>query len=118
MKRTMIASALVVGLYAGTAAAADLPVGPAGTPWAPLIDTWTGFYIGVNAGGARSDNTVAYAQLGTFCQRLVHQYECDRRRAGGVQLADGLVRGRGGDRFGRTPLDCLLDVRAACRQCH
>jgi len=65
MKRTMIASALVVGLYAGTAAAADLPVGPAGTPWAPLIDTWTGFYIGVNAGGARSDNTVAYAQLGT-----------------------------------------------------
>jgi outer membrane immunogenic protein len=65
MKRTLIASALAVGLYAGTAAAADLPVGPVGTPWEPRIDIWTGFYIGVNAGAARSDNAVAYAQAVT-----------------------------------------------------
>jgi outer membrane immunogenic protein len=66
MKRTLIASVLALGLYVDPAPAADLPVkGPIGTPWAPGIDTWTGFYIGVNGGGAWSDNTVSYSQLGT-----------------------------------------------------
>ncbi|NIX76267.1 outer membrane protein [Microvirga terricola] len=56
MKKFLLASVALFGL-AGAAAAADLPVRAA--PPAPIvvpIFTWTGFYVGVNAGGAWSNN--------------------------------------------------------------
>jgi outer membrane immunogenic protein len=52
MKKLLLASVAIVG-FAGAASAADLPVRAA--PPAPIIAavpvfTWTGFYVGVNAG--------------------------------------------------------------------
>ncbi|MBM1175393.1 porin family protein, partial [Microvirga arabica] len=52
MKKILLASVALFG-FAGAAAAADLPVRSA--PPAPIIAaapifTWTGFYVGVNAG--------------------------------------------------------------------
>ena len=82
MKRTLIASALALGLHAGTAAAADFPVAPAGPPWAPLPITWTGFYIGVNGGGARSDNTATYAVTSGFASASF----TDTSAIGGAQV--------------------------------
>ena len=54
MKKILLASVALFGL-AGAASAADLPARAA--PPAPVIAaapifTWTGFYVGVNAGGA------------------------------------------------------------------
>jgi outer membrane immunogenic protein len=42
-------------LAAGTAVAADMPLKAPPPPAAPVM-TWTGFYIGLNAGGAWDDN--------------------------------------------------------------
>jgi outer membrane immunogenic protein len=84
MKRTLIASALALGLYADPAAAADLSVGPVGSPWAPLPIMWTGFYIGINAGGARSDNTAAYAQ--TVTPGFASASFTDTSAVGGAQV--------------------------------
>ncbi|MBZ6078195.1 porin family protein, partial [Microvirga sp. WGZ8] len=52
MKKILLASVALFG-FAGAASAADLPVRAA--PPAPIIAavpvfTWTGFYVGVNAG--------------------------------------------------------------------
>ncbi len=52
LNRTLLASAAAVALLTGGAFAADLPVrsaAPAPVYVAPVF-TWTGFYIGVNAG--------------------------------------------------------------------
>src|SRR3954470_21598624 len=53
MKKILLSSVALFGLTAG-ALAADLPrrvVAPA--PYVPVpVFTWTGFYVGVNAGGA------------------------------------------------------------------
>ncbi|MBF9234339.1 outer membrane protein [Microvirga alba] len=57
MKKLLLASVALFG-FAGAAAAADLPVRAA--PPAPIIVplfTWTGFYVGVNAGGAWNSNS-------------------------------------------------------------
>src|SRR5688572_8462421 len=58
MKKILLASVALFG-FAGAAAAADLPVRSA--PPAPIIAaapifTWTGFYVGVNAGYGWSDD--------------------------------------------------------------
>ena len=58
MKKILLASVALFG-FAGAAAAADLPVRSA--PPAPVIAaapifTWTGFYVGVNAGYGWSNN--------------------------------------------------------------
>ncbi len=65
MKRVILASMMLAAL-AGGAAAADLPPGPAVQPYykAPAYGpafNWSGFYIGVNGGGAwgRSDWSTA-----------------------------------------------------------
>ena len=66
MKKILLASVALFG-FAGAASAADLPVRAA--PPAPIIAaapifTWTGFYVGVNAGYGWSDDdfdTVALA---------------------------------------------------------
>jgi outer membrane immunogenic protein len=55
MKKILIASVALAALSAGSASAADLPVrpAPAAAPvYAPIIFSWTGFYIGGNIGGA------------------------------------------------------------------
>src|SRR5262245_2493048 len=49
--RTIVAAASTFFLLGGAALAADMPLRQAPPPIAPLA-TWTGFYIGVNGGGA------------------------------------------------------------------
>jgi outer membrane immunogenic protein len=66
--RALIASVALIALGTGTAGAADLPV--KGPPLAPVavpvpVLNWTGFYIGVNLGGAWTHNTWADTVLGT-----------------------------------------------------
>ena len=59
MKKTVLMSAIALGAMAVTASAADMPArGPAVAPApyvAPLF-TWTGFYVGLNAGAAWHGN--------------------------------------------------------------
>src|SRR5215218_7063501 len=69
MKKILLASVALLG-FAGAASAADLPVRAA--PPAPIIAavpvfTWTGFYVGVNAGygwNANSGRTVFVPGVG------------------------------------------------------
>jgi outer membrane immunogenic protein len=64
MKKLFLASAAVIALAASPASGADVPRKPvykAAPPIvAPLPFSWTGFYVGVNAGGgwAREDSTL------------------------------------------------------------
>jgi outer membrane immunogenic protein len=53
--KTLIASAAFSALGTAVAGAADLPVRAPPPPPAPVLD-WTGFYIGMNLGGAFFDN--------------------------------------------------------------
>lgn len=71
MKKCLLAAtalALVAGI--GTASAADLPIrkGPPVAPvYVPPAFTWTGFYVGVNAGGAwanRDNNNIGFPFVG------------------------------------------------------
>ncbi len=59
MKRIILASS-ALALMAGSALAADLPtrtMAPAPSPvYAPPVFTWTGFYVGVNAGWNRNES--------------------------------------------------------------
>jgi outer membrane immunogenic protein len=55
MKIRLIASAAFIALFGGSAIAADLPVKAPPPPVAPVM-TWTGFYGGLNAGGAWQNN--------------------------------------------------------------
>src|SRR4051794_21475778 len=55
MLRKLLLSSVAVTAMVGSALAADLPYrGPPPAPYVPPVPifTWTGFYIGVNAGGA------------------------------------------------------------------
>jgi outer membrane immunogenic protein len=59
MMKTVLMSAIALGAMAVTASAADMPVrGPAmaPAPYVAPIFTWTGFYVGVNAGAAWHGN--------------------------------------------------------------
>jgi outer membrane immunogenic protein len=59
MKRIFAAGVALLAL-AGTAAAADLSAGPyyrAPVPYAVPLFTWTGFYVGINGGGAFGSST-------------------------------------------------------------
>ena len=61
MKKTVLMSAIALGAMAATASAADMPArGPAvaQAPYVAPLFTWTGFYVGLNAGAAwhGSDN--------------------------------------------------------------
>jgi outer membrane immunogenic protein len=58
MKKILTALALV--LTAGTALAADLPHYKAPLPPPPPPPLWTGFYVGLNAGGTWGDNNNIY----------------------------------------------------------
>ncbi len=50
MKKHISASAIALALFVGSAAAADLPPLKA-PPYVPPPPMWTGFYVGLNAGG-------------------------------------------------------------------
>ncbi|MCB5173796.1 MULTISPECIES: outer membrane protein [Microvirga] len=70
MKKLLLASVALFG-FAGVASAADLPVRTA--PPAPIVAavpifTWTGFYVGVNAGYGWQDNNQnsVFVPAGTF----------------------------------------------------
>ena len=60
MSRLSILSAACTILFAGTAIAADLPTakGPAPAPYFAPIFSWTGFYAGLNAGGAFTNSNL------------------------------------------------------------
>lgn len=58
MRHLLLGSVALLGLIAGGAQAADLPrraAPPAPVYYAPVF-TWTGFYVGLNAGGGFSTN--------------------------------------------------------------
>ena len=74
MKRILIASALALAT-AAPALAADLPPAAAPPPRAPVayipaapVFSWTGFYVGLNAGGAfgNSSWTTPAGSVGSF----------------------------------------------------
>jgi outer membrane immunogenic protein len=59
LRGALIVAAGALSVLAGAASAADLPTrkGPPVAPvYIPPAFTWTGFYVGVNAGGAFTDN--------------------------------------------------------------
>jgi outer membrane immunogenic protein len=61
MKKILFASVALAALTAGSASAADLPIrqAPAAAPvYAPIIFSWTGFYIGANVGGVWNQTSV------------------------------------------------------------
>ena len=66
MKKTVLAAIAATAL-GGTAMAADLPMrsGPVMAPIAPMF-TWTGFYVGVNAGMVFSDNNITTTGTAPF----------------------------------------------------
>ncbi len=66
MTKGILATLALVAL-GGTAFAADLPSrkGPVYAPVAPIF-TWTGFYVGVNAGAVFTDNTIRTSGTAPF----------------------------------------------------
>jgi outer membrane immunogenic protein len=58
MKKLFLASAALVALNVGSSAfAADMPVKARRAPPPPPVYSWTGFYVGVNAGYGRTDTS-------------------------------------------------------------
>jgi outer membrane immunogenic protein len=73
MKQLLTLSlAALAAVTAGAASAADLPARPApprAPVYAPLAYNWTGFYIGINGGGAWADKCWAFAGLSDGCNK-------------------------------------------------
>jgi outer membrane immunogenic protein len=67
MKNFVFAIAAITGLLSGPVMAADMPVKAPPLP-APVVSNWTGFYLGVNAGGdwGTSDPSTAVTSGGSF----------------------------------------------------
>lgn len=69
MKKLLLSSAAAVALSGATAMAADMPLKAPPAPACPTCD-WTGFYIGVNAGGGigrdPTSNAASLFPPGTF----------------------------------------------------
>src|SRR5262249_22013478 len=68
MRKLLLSSALLIAAIS-SASAADLPLYKAPPPVVPQIFTWTGFYIGLNAGGkwvSVDDTVTAGAAAVTF----------------------------------------------------
>lgn len=86
-----ILSALALIALGGTAFAADLPSrkGPVYAPMAPIF-TWTGFYVGVNAGAAFSTNDVSVS--GTAANTIANVAAL-RRPAGFSSDKTGFIGG-------------------------
>ncbi|HEY2183848.1 MAG TPA: outer membrane beta-barrel protein [Xanthobacteraceae bacterium] len=85
MKGWLLACVLLFG-FAGSAAAADMPVVPYQPPLVRPLYSWTGCYIGVNMGGgaapqSRVDTTGVFAPAGTSLGDMTA-----RGVAGGGQL--------------------------------
>jgi outer membrane immunogenic protein len=89
MKRLWLGTAALAGLFGGAAVAADMPVK---APVAPASDPWSGFYVGLNAGGAwgRSDGTTS---INCSATESLDPYICS---GGGGAVADGLAVGSAG----------------------
>jgi outer membrane immunogenic protein len=81
MKKLLLASAAFIALGT-TSYAADIPAPMAAVEPMPVVApfSWTGFYLGVNAGGAWTD------QNGADCDDIF-----DNRDDGGVLIGDGTV---------------------------
>ena len=63
--KTLIASVAFLALGTAAAEAADLGVRPAPLPPPVPVLNWTGFYAGVNIGGAWANNTWTESRFGT-----------------------------------------------------
>lgn len=90
MTKGILATLALVAL-GGTAFAADLPSrkGPVYAPVAPIF-TWTGFYVGVNAGVAFTDNSIRTS--GTAANTIGNV--AASRRPGSVSIDDqGFIGG-------------------------
>ncbi len=114
MRRIFTAALSLIAL-GSAAAAADLPPAPQ-LPPLEAQPTWTGFYAGLNVGGAfgssRNAFTIAGFGLPTFSTPLAGRR---RGRRGRLQLADGPLgpRARGelrGERLARQPHGALSSV--------
>ena len=105
LKGVAIAALTAAGTIA--AQAADLPTRKEAPPpvFVPPPFTWTGFYIGLNAGAAWSmGNRTTSLTVPTFTNNFLlaewpgnlgnEQHRLYRRRSGWLQLADGGVRAR------------------------
>ena len=67
MKRTLLAGLAATTLLANYAYAADMRVKAAPPPPAPVpVATWTGCYIGANAGWASAETSVSFGGTGDF----------------------------------------------------
>src|SRR3954463_8102838 len=104
MKKLLLSATALFALTAG-AGAADLPIRSA--PPAPIIAavpvfTWTGFYVGVNAGygwDSNSNKTVFYPATGVILSgQWRQQWRLRRRWPDRLQLPDRLLRDRRRDR--------------------
>lgn len=66
MVRQAARTSVLLAVLSGTALAADLPYRRAPLVAVPAAFTWTGFYVGLNAGGALSDPSFTFGPGPTF----------------------------------------------------
>ena len=100
MKKLLLATVAVFG-FAGAAAAADLPSRYAPPPVVAAVPlfTWTGFYVGVNAGYGwnTNDSNTFFDPVLRRRQRWRQRRRLRRRRPDRLQLPDRPVRPRSRD---------------------
>lgn len=64
IRKALLASVAIAALSATTAFAADLPLRSAPPAYAPPLFTWTGFYLGINAGATFGQKNYGYNNFG------------------------------------------------------